>query len=137
MSLYSTLVFLHVITAILGFGPIAIFTFGGKGPITRDLTVAQIGHLMRWAGQSLGGMFLTGAGIVALTHGAMGRAWWLRIAFALFVVLGALQGVARSRLRKANANAAPAVVLQSIRPLCWGMCFLLVAITYLMEAKPW
>jgi hypothetical protein len=138
MNLYSTIVSLHVITAILGLGPLALLAAvvtrapAGGLPLDRGL------NMMRWIGWSLAGMFATGAAIIALTHGALGETRWMRVSFALFVVLGALHGLARRRLKRAlEAENRAAAEIARLGPLLWTMCALVAAITYLMEAKPW
>ena len=75
MNLYSTLVSLHVVSAIFGLGP-----------------------------------------------------------FVLFVLLGALHGVASRQLRRAHRKTLQ--LPRSLNPTLRTMCGLVVAITYLMEAKP-
>lgn len=133
MTLYSLLVFLHVVTAIFGLGPLAVLAVGSSGgwlPLTRTA------QLLRLTGLSLLGMFITGAGLIALTHGALGGTGWVRVSFGLFLVLGFLHGMSRRQLRKAQAAAAPAAG-SAFGGLLWAMCAITAVITYLMEAKPW
>jgi hypothetical protein len=136
MNLYSTLVFLHVVTAIFGLGPLAslaVVTTRSSSTLIPADRVARILRLVRW---SLLGMFLTGAGIIALTHGALGQVLWMRVSIGLFVLLGVLHGVASGQVRRAQRGSAPSLP-KALGSLLWSMCGLVGAITYLMEAKPW
>jgi hypothetical protein len=136
MNLYSTSVFLHVVTAILGLGPLTTLALVSSST-TSIMPVERFGQLLRVVGWSLGAMLVTGVFIVAQTQGALGKTAWVRVSFALFVVLGALHGITRRRLKRSLATAPSAALPQGLSPLLWTMCALVGAITYLMEAKPW
>lgn len=136
MSLYSTVVFLHVLTAILGLGPLTVLALAASGPSRTAFPLERFARVLRLVGWSLAGMFVTGAGIIAFTHGALGETGWMRASFALFVFLGFLHGMARRQIRiarKAGSATAPGPALGR---LLWSMCIVVGAITYLMEAKP-
>jgi hypothetical protein len=136
MNLYSTIVFLHVITAILGLGPLTLLAMFSSLPDSKAFSVDNADWMLRLAGRSLLGMFVTGAALIAFTHGALGEAVWMRVAFGLFVLLGFLLAMARRQVRKGRAFSPP-VVPAALRQLAWSMCAVTAAITYLMEAKPW
>jgi len=119
MTLYSTLVFVHVLAAIVGLGPLATLAFSSE-----PMPVARIFRFVRWG---LLTMLVTGLLIVAETHGVLGKTTWVRVSFALFIVLGALTGTVGRRLKRS----------QEVRPLLYAMCALVAVITYVMEAKPW
>jgi hypothetical protein len=136
MSLYSTLVFLHVLAAILGLGPLTALAVVSSSPMP-SLPVERFAQLLRVVGWGLVAMLVTGVLIVHQTHGALGRAGWVRLSFGLFVVLGVLHGIVRRRLKRSR-DATPSVALpRGLSPRLWAMCALVAAITYLMEAKPW
>ena len=136
MNLYPLLVGLHVITAILGLGPLLALAVLTTGPAAPPWPPARLGSLLRLAGWSLLVMLASGAGLIALTHGVLGETGWVRVSFALFLVLGFLHGQARRRFRQwTQAKEAP--VAPALAPILWGMCALVAVITYLMEAKPW
>jgi hypothetical protein len=82
-------------------------------------------------------MFLTGAILIAFTHGALGEMLWLRVSFGLFLLLGFLHGLARRQLKKARQSPATAFPSKALGQILWSMCAVTAAITYLMEAKPW
>ena len=82
-------------------------------------------------------MFATGAVIIAFTHGALGETGWMRTSFGLFLLLGALHGLARRQLRKIRSTAPLTLNTKPLSMILWGMCGVTVVITYLMEAKPW
>lgn len=136
MNLYSTSVFLHVLAAILGLGPLTTLAVVSSSPMP-SMPVERFAQLLRVVGWSLVAMLVTGVFIIAQTRGALGQTGWVRVSFGLFVVLVALHGIVRRRL-KSSRGAAPAITWpRGLSPLLWTMCALVGAITYLMEAKPW
>jgi uncharacterized membrane protein len=90
--------------------------------------------LVRW---SLVAMFVTGAALIALTRGALSETGWMRVSFALFLLLGFLHAMATRQLRRAHREMPPAPPSPSLSRILWAMCTLVMAITFLMEAKPW
>jgi hypothetical protein len=137
MNLYSTLVVLHVVTAIFGLGPLASLAVVTTRPSSTSIPADRVARILRLVSWSLLGMFLTGVAIVALTHGALGQVLWMRVSIGLFVVLGLLLGLASRQIRRALRDSPPAILPKALNPLLWSMCGLVVTITYLMEAKPW
>jgi len=136
MNLYSTLVCLHVLTAILGLGPISALAVVSSAPIPA-LPIDRFARLLRGVGWSLGLMLVTGIMIVAQTHGALGKTGWVRVSLGLLVVLGALQGLVRRQVNRCQQAVPPGPLPRAVGPLLWMMCAIVAAITYLMEAKPW
>lgn len=136
MNLYSTSVFLHVLAAILGVGPLTTLAIVSSSS-TPSLPVEKFAQLLRIVGWSLGAMLVTGILIVAQTQGALGKSGWVRVSLGLFLVLGALHGVVRRRLKRSREAAPSSALPRGLSPLLWAMCGLVAAITYLMEAKPW
>src|SRR5258708_3966816 len=134
MNLYSTIVFLHVITAILGLGPLTVLAVLASGPTTASIPWDRFALFLRLIAWSLAGMFATGAVIIAFTHGALGETGWMRTSFGLFLLLGALHGLARRQLRIIRYNS-PTTSAKSLGRILWTMCGVTAAITYLMEAK--
>jgi uncharacterized membrane protein len=136
MNLYSTSVFLHVLAAILGLGPLTLLAIMASSPAP-GITVERFAQLLRIVGWGLGAIFVTGVFIVAQTQGALGKTGWVRISFGLLVVLGALHGIVRRRLKRGRDVAASGGLPRGLSSLLWAMCAIVAAITYLMEAKPW
>jgi hypothetical protein len=136
MNLYSLLVFLHVLTAILGLGPLTVLAIASSAPAPA-MPLAPFARLLRLVGWSLGAMLATGILIIAQTHGALGKTGWVRVSVGLFLVLGALQGLVRRRLKRSPDPTPSATLPRGLSPLLWTMCAIVGAITYLMEAKPW
>ncbi|MDB6078813.1 MAG: hypothetical protein JWO82_2560 [Akkermansiaceae bacterium] len=134
MNLYSTLVALHVIASILGLGPLSALAFSTT--TAGSFSVERTTRLMRWVAVSLLLVLATGAATIYLTHGALGELAWVRVSFGLFLVLGALHGVARKQLRRIAAAGPPALPGKILAPILWAMCGVVAVITYLMEAKP-
>jgi uncharacterized membrane protein len=135
MNLYSSFVFLHVITAIFGLGPLAFLAAASSRTGANWVPPDRFGRILNGVGVSLAAMFVTGAILIAFTHGALGETGWMRVSFGLFLFLAFLHGMARRQVRKMTGTAAqPSATL---RALLWAMCAVTAAITYLMEAKPW
>lgn len=136
MNLYSTSVFIHVLAAILGLGPLTALAVVSSSP-ARSIPIERFGQLLRIVGWGLLAMLVTGVLIIAQTRGALGRTGWVRVSLGLFVVLGALHGVVRRRWQRSRTTASAGAMPRGISPLLWMKCTLVAAITYLMEAKPW
>ena len=136
MNLYSSLVSLHVLAAILGLGPLTALALASALP-SPGWSLAWFERLLRVVGWGLGLMLVTGILLVAQTHGALGRTGWMKLAVGLFFALGALQGVVRRRVRRSRVAAPEGPLPAGMAPLLWTMCGLVAVITYLMEAKPW
>lgn len=136
MNLYSTSVFLHVLAAILGLGPLTTLAVVSS---SRSLSIPseRFDQLLRIVGWGLLTMLVTGVLIIAQTRGALGRTGWVRVSLGLFVILGALHGVVRRRLKRSQAVPSAGAVPRGVGLLLWTKCMLVAAITYLMEAKPW
>jgi uncharacterized membrane protein len=132
MNLYSFLVFLHVLTAVFGLGPLTVLAVASSGTAPA-IPAARFMQLLRIVGVSLGVMLVTGILIIAQTHGALGKAGWVRVSFGLLLVIGALQSVVRRRVKRNMDSTLP----RGLSPWMWTMCALVGAITYLMEVKPW
>ena len=134
MSIYSFVLSVHVITAVLGLGPLAAATLltGAGAP----LPLAPLRRIMRVVIGSLAVMFITGCVMAGLVRGAYEHAWWLRISVLLFLLLGFLHGRVRRVLRGAEATPEPGATRHAHRILL-AMCVVTGVITWLMEAKPW
>src|SRR6266496_3484376 len=98
MNIYSTIVFLHVVTAILGLGSLPVLAVVSRRPMPAPVSWDRLAQFLRFVGWSLVAMFATGAVIIAFTHGALGETGWMRTSFGLFLLLGALHGLARRQL---------------------------------------
>jgi len=135
MNTYSIILDLHVITAILGLGPLAAVTIlTGAGSSPQPLALRRIMRLVIW---SLAVMLVTGAALVGMAHGALGNAWWwLRISIILFLLAGFLHSRVNRLLKNAGA-AIEAVPMGRIHRNLRVMCVCVAAIAYLMQAKPW
>lgn len=145
MNLYSFVVSLHVIVAILGLGPLMTLTVltrrpasatAASRPVPPEPALRAFMRLLRVAQVSLGLMFVTGAILIARVHGAFGHQNWMVVSVALFLVLGGGTGLAQLLLKKALTGAGAAVHLeQAHRALC-ALCFIVAVIAWLMESKP-
>jgi uncharacterized membrane protein SirB2 len=148
--LYKVLLFLHVLSVIVGLGPTfalpGLMRLRGDAPSPAVLQVEYV--ISRYASIGLGVILLTGLGLIsespAVFLPGFGEARWLHIAITLFVIYAGLgTGFAAPRMRKAvtAAQAGNAVeVRRLLDPLdkvvgpILGL--LLAAILYLMLIKP-
>jgi hypothetical protein len=137
MNLYSAVVSLHVIAAILGLGPLSALAVVTSRASAPPVAYHRLTPLMRITGWSLLGVLLTGCAIMVLTRGVFGETRWVKASFALFVVLGFLHGQARRQFRRAQSATLERPYIGPLPWILWSMCALVAAITYLMEAKPW
>ena len=134
MNLYSTVLALHVITAVLGLGPLGAVTILTSGGTT--LPVLPLQKIMRVVIWSLLVMLVTGCVLAGLVRGAFEHAGWLRLSVILFFLLGFLHSRVRRALRGVGTTLSSDAMRQ-INRILWGMCACVAVITYLMQAKPW
>jgi hypothetical protein len=131
--LYSSLLVIHVVTAILGVGSIAsvvIVAVAGRkaGHASTQISAqisASIAPLLRYFAYSLAAMLVSGILLDLAAHGAFHEFWWFRGSVLLLLATGALHGWARR-------TVAP----QRLEQIAIGMCALVAMITMLMEVKP-
>jgi hypothetical protein len=135
MQMYSVVVSLHVITAVLGLGPLAALAVIASRSDTGEFPPQRATALLRIVTWSLVGILVTGVIMIAFTKGALGRTRWMMSSVILFVLLGFLLGQARRVLRRA-LGATPSVIPAALSRILWTMCAVVAAIVYLMEAKP-
>ena len=148
--MYKILLFLHVLSVIVGVGP--TFALPGLMKLRREApspAVLQTEYIIsRYASIGLGVILLTGLGLIsespAVYLGGFGEARWLHISITLFLVYAGLgTGYAAPRMRKA-VKAAEAGNATEIKRLLDPLDkvvgpilgLLLAAILYLMLIKP-
>lgn len=144
MNVYTFVTSLHVIVAILGIGPLMALAVMTKRPAAPAGEVGLMppapalrvfARLNRVCQVSLGLMLATGATMLAIVHGAFGRQLWMMISVVLFVLLGGGTALVARELKKALVTGTVAHVDRAHRLLLL-MCAIVVAIAWLMEAKP-
>jgi uncharacterized membrane protein len=148
--MYKVLLFLHVLSVIVGLGPTfalpGLMKLRGDAPSPAVLRVEYI--ISRYASIGLGVILLTGLGLIsespAVYIGGFGEAHWLHISIGLFLIYAGLgTGFAAPRMRKAvtAAQAGKAAEVQRlldpldkvVGPI---LGLLMAAILYLMLIKP-
>ena len=134
MNTYSIVLSLHVITAILGLGPLAAVTILTASGLPLPLLPLQ--RIMRLVIWSLLIMLITGCVLAGLVRGAFEHAWWLRLSVIIFFILGFLHSRVRRALRAAGPTLDPDL-MRRVNRVLWAMCLCVGTITYLMQAKPW
>ena len=147
--MYKVLLFLHVLSVIVGLGPTyalpGLMKLRGEPPSAAVLRAEYV--ISRYATIGLGVILLTGLGLISespAVSGRFGDARWLHIGITLFIVLAGLgTGYAAPRMRKAvKAGEAgdTAEVRRLLDPLDKVVGPILgvlgAAIVYLMLIKP-
>jgi uncharacterized membrane protein len=126
---YTLVAFVHVAATVLGLGQIgALVALAGRSPA--ETLAAQ--RLLRRISWSLLLVVLSGVGLVAFTHGALGQARWVRAAFALSFLLGFLLGLLRRAVRRGAVEKTPG--RYQLIALVSGTVLLLIL--FLMVVKP-
>jgi hypothetical protein len=139
--LYTSVLVVHVLVAVLGLGSIASIaivaaTAGRAGRRAAD-ALTWLGLLLRYSALSLGAMLATGILLGVTSAGAVHEAWWFRGSALLLVLTGALHGRARRAVRLGLTNAGDGdVAVRRVARLAYGMCALIAVIAVLMEVKP-
>jgi hypothetical protein len=139
--LYTSVLVVHVLVAVLGLGSIASIaivaaTAGRAGRRAAD-ALTWLGLLLRYSALSLGAMLATGILLGVTSAGAVHEAWWFRGSALLLVLTGALHGRARRAVRLGLTNAGDGdVAVRHVARLAYGMCALIAVIAVLMEVKP-
>ena len=139
MSLFAVALTIHVLAAILGLGPIVAMAFASaRRPAEAPLAElrALMMRLSTWTSLGLGTLLLTGVLIEAASGGSFHGTWWFRLSFLLLIVLGALNGQVRRKLRRLDVARA-ADGLRSVSTLLWSMLAIVVVIAVLMTDRPW
>jgi hypothetical protein len=140
-SLYTPVLIAHVLVAVLGLGSIVSIAVvvatarrAGRG---RTEVLPWLGPLLRYSGFSLAAMLVTGIVLDLAAHGAFRESWWFRGSAVLLIATGVLHARTRRVVRLGFAKEAGGdAVLRRVERMAYGMCTLIVAITVLMEVKP-
>jgi len=137
-GLYTPVLVVHVLVAVLGLGSItsvavvaAAARRAGRG--TTEV-LPWLGPLLRYSAFSLAAMLVTGILLDLAVRGAFRGTWWFRGSALLLVATGALHAQARRAARLGSVKEV--AVLRRIERIAYGVCALIVAITVLMEVKP-
>ncbi|MGH9010919.1 MAG: hypothetical protein ACRDYF_13885 [Acidimicrobiia bacterium] len=147
--MYKVLLFLHVLSVIVGLGPTfalpGLMKLRGSPPSAAVLRAEYV--ISRYASIGVGLILLTGIGLISespLVIGRFGEVRWLHISITLFLIYAGLgTGYAGPHMRKAvkAAQAGNAAEVQRlldpldkvVGPI---LGLLLAAILYLMLIKP-
>lgn len=98
--------------------------------------------MLRYSAVSLGIMMVTGVLLDLAASGAWRSSWWFRGSFLLLIATGALHGRTRAIVRNdlsrdpSPASGRNSRALLRVSKIAFGMCGLIIAITVLMEVKP-
>lgn len=139
MNLYSILLSVHVVTAILGLGQIVGTAIVASSTPTNTPvspgTLTALRRLGLGTSGALALMLLSGALLEHTGGGAFHAMLWFRLSFLLLVALGVLQGWTRRTLRKVERESHGRA-LRGVARLSGVMCALVAVVAILMEAKP-
>jgi hypothetical protein len=140
MSPFAIALTIHVLAAILGLGPVVAMAFmSARRPAAASLADelrALMLRLSTWTSLGLGLLLFSGVLIEAASGGSFHGKWWFRLSFLLLIVLGALNGQTRRRLRRLD-TARAADALRTVSVLVWSMLALIAVVTILMINRPW
>lgn len=133
MPLFAIALTIHILAAILGLGPVVAMAFANaRRPAEAALAEELRGLMLRlstWTSFGLGTLLLTGILIEAGSGGMFHGTWWFRLSFLLLIVLGALNGLTRRKLRHLELRAVSLPI--------WSMLAIVAVITILMTNRPW
>jgi len=137
MSLFAAALVVHVLAAILGVGPVAFMALlGSRAVPAPDLARERrdlLGAASRWVSVALALMLVSGLLLGAVT--GLHETRWYRSSVLLLLVVGALNGFARNKLRRADP-ADPTPSIRFAARVSWWMCALVGVITLLMTLQP-
>jgi hypothetical protein len=141
VSLYTSLLVVHVLIAILGLGSIAsiaiVAATAGRDGRRPAEALPWLGPLLRYSAFSLAAMLATGILLGVASAGAVYEAWWFRGSALLLVLIGALHGRARRAVRLGLATEGSGdLAVRRVARLAYAMCALIAVIAGLMEVKP-
>jgi hypothetical protein len=135
MNWYLIFLVIHVIVAVGALGQLSVFGLMARVPNTANPEVMS--RILKAAGGGLILMLLSGLGLLWLSDWMFMHSWWLRIAFLLFIAMGAMHGIASATLRKGTTNGKiSSEALAKLKGLSMGLSLTLMLIILLMEAKP-
>ena len=138
MNIYTLTVALHVIIAVLGVGQLTalgvVAARENAAPDAAKVALRTLGNLTTGVTGSLVAMLVTGLAAEWLSGWAYHGTWWFRIAFLLFLLVGACAGGVRKTLRGGDAD--PGKALARIRALAGIMVGLTAVIVALMQLTP-
>jgi hypothetical protein len=140
MSPFAIALTIHVLAAILGLGPVVAMAFTSarrpaEASLAEELRTLML-RLSTWTGLGLGTLLLSGVLIEAAAGGSFHETWWFRLSFLLLIVLGALNGQIRRRLRRLD-KARAADALRAVSVPVWSMLAIIAVVTILMINRPW
>lgn len=132
--LYTLTLLLHLLTAVLGLGPIvALVVVTSAAPVADKATAlhAALGRLTRVATWSTLVLLVTGIGMDLETSRAYDRTWWFRGSTLLVLLLGYLLGRTQRTLRQAQPGS-----LATVGTLARVMGAVVAVLVALMVLKP-
>jgi hypothetical protein len=134
MNLFTSVLCVHVVTAVLGFGQIigtALLAAAiGDGPIAPPV-LKTLRRLLRGTGMTLGLVLLSGVLVEWACGGLFHDHWWFRISFLLVLAIGAINGMAFRSLRRSDPG-----VMRRVGISAWITLALVGATATLMVLKP-
>jgi len=142
---YRLLIVFHALAAVLGLGMITSVAIAAR-VVGKSRCVAEqpiwLTPLLRYSAVSLAAMMVTGVLLDLAASGVWRSSWWFRVSVLLLIATGALHGQTRAIVRKdlsgdaRLSGARTGIALLRVSKMAFGMCGLIVAITVLMEVKP-
>jgi len=123
MSLYTVLLSVHVVVAMLGAGQLAALAV-----LSHRVASAQLSPLLRNARIALAILLTTGIALDVRAGGVWHEHVWFRGSAVLLVCTALLSAFAQRALRQQR--------VATVQRSAWTMCTAIAVITALMEWKP-
>jgi len=144
---YRLLIVVHALAAILGLGIVTAVAIAarvvGKSQRAAGEALAWLKPLLRYSAVSLGAMMVTGVMLDLAASGVWRSSWWFRGSVLLLIATGGLHSRARAIVRNdlsserwLSDGLRGGEALLRVSKMAFVMCGLIVAITVLMEVKP-
>jgi hypothetical protein len=132
---------LHVLVAVLGLGLIGSVTLvagAARRIIPTPANLLQwLDPVLKYSGISLAMMLVTGVLLDLAASGSFRGFWWFRGAALLLLLAGTLHGQTLRAVRQFHLGKADIdTILRKVERLGYAMCALIVAITVMMEVRP-
>jgi len=138
MDVRAALLFVHLVSAVLGVGPIMGLVVVARGGGSSPAVAISISNaLLRLTNWGLLAMVLSGLALLYQAQWIQVNAWWLRIGVLLACVVGMGLGLAQSALRQAKRDPSRVdSILSRVATLSWISVAAVVATVALMALKP-
>ena len=140
MSLFTLVIALHVIVAIVGVGLLGaipiVASWARQATVSAAERATVLEPLFRYTRVSLVLVFLSGGAADYSAQGAFHTAGWFRASALLVIAIAIMQIRASLIMRKGLTSTDVLGALRRVERSSWASCGAVVVIAFLMAAKP-